>query len=56
MTAYNILNQDRGNAFDAAADWIPLRINASKLDTFIAVEPSSWSKFDDEFCHISLKM
>ena len=39
---------DEFNAFDAGADWIPPKVDASNLDTFIAVEPSSWSKFNEE--------
>ena len=38
---------DEFNAFNADAEWIPSKVNGSRLDTFIAVEPSSWSKFDN---------
>ena len=39
---------DEFNAFDADADWNPRMVDAPNLDSFIAVEPSSWSKFNNE--------
>ena len=38
---------DEFNAFDASPDWTPSKVNVLNMDMFIAVEPSSWPKFDD---------